>query len=653
MTNQKKGKLVKPKKIKEDNVDLAQLNLEKLKKDFPSVVSEDHIDYEKLRLLLGDEKEGDGKPREQYKFTWPGKTESIRAAQTPPQGTLIPDKDSSVDWDKTENLYLEGDNLEILKLLQKSYSNKIKMIYIDPPYNTGKDFIYPDKYGEGLKTYLEYTGQIDGDGKKLSTNTETDGRYHSKWLSMMYPRLMLARNLLAEDGVLFISIDDHEVSNLRKLCDEVFGAENFIALIPVVMNLKGNQDVFGFAETHEYFLAYGKNKDNCVLSNFDIDEEDLLKEWCNDEYGLYKEADNLRATGVNAPRTKRPNLWYPIFINDKTKDFYITEDDKPKRKSDVVLFPKNPEGEELSWYWGKKTFNQKKHNLILKETSNGHQFYRKQRPQLGDLPSKKPKSIFYKPDYSSSTATTKLKELLNGKLFNNPKPVPFIKDLLIIGTSSDCIVLDFFSGSATTAHAVMELNAEDGGKRKCIMTQLQEPTPEESEAYKAGYKDISKIGEERIRRVVKNIFEDNKENSSFKKEEFDGGFKVYKLVESTFSPWDNSSEGDIQLRIESAINPIKEDSTDEDILTEIILKSGFSLTEKIIEEDIKEKKVYSIADGALLITLEDGLNLEFIREIASKTPARFISLEKGFDSDDLLTNTDKIMKDKGVDFRTI
>ena len=299
---------------------------------------------------------------------------------------------------------------------------------------------------------------------------------------MMYPRLKLARNLLTDDGVIFISIDENEVCNTEKLCREIFGENNFIGTLPIVMNLKGNQDAYGFAETHEFFAVCTKNKNACTLGLFPVEEEEIIKNWLEDEYGLYKEADNLRATGVNSPREKRPNLWYPIFLNEKTLEFYITSDDKPLEENDTEILPINPEGEELSWYWGKSTFNNSKHNLILKKTINGWQFYRKQRPQLGDLPTKKPKSFFYKAEYSTSTATTHLKNLFGVKLFDGPKPVPFIMDLLHIGSNKNAIILDFFSGSATTAHAVMQLNAEDGGNRKYIMVQLPEQTDEKSEA---------------------------------------------------------------------------------------------------------------------------------------------------------------------------
>lgn len=321
------------------------------------------------------------------------------------------------------------------------------LFILTPPYNTGnKDFIYNDRF-------------VDKEDKYR----------HSKWLNFMEKRLNLASELLKKDGVIFISIDDNEVFNLKILCDKIFGEDNFIANLPTIMNLKGNNDQFGFSGTHEYTLVYTKNIKEAKINFFDIDEEEVLKNWLEDEYGLYKEADNLRATGANAPRSKRPNLWYPIFLNKDSREFYITDNDISLDDSHIKILPINPEGEELSWYWGKKTFNEKKYNLILKKTKNGWQFYRKQRPELGDVPTKKPKSFFYKTEYSTSTATAQLKNMFNLKIFNNPKPLELIKDIIFLGTKKDSTILDFFAGSGTTAHAVMELNKQDGGNRKFII----------------------------------------------------------------------------------------------------------------------------------------------------------------------------------------
>ena len=566
----------------------------------------------------------------------------------PPKHSAV--REDSVDFDNTENLYIEGDNLEVLKLLQESYFGKIKMIYIDPPYNTGKDFVYKDNFAIDRETELFESGQIDEYNRRLVANPETSGRYHSDWLSMMYPRLKLARSLLTDDGVIFISIDEHEVCNMEKLCREIFGESNFIGTLPIVMNLKGNQDAYGFAETHEFFVVCTKDKTICSLGMFPVEDEELMKNWLEDEYGLYKEADNLRATGVNAPREKRPNLWYPIYLNEDTLEFYITDNDKPLLESDTEILPINPDGEELSWYWGKSTFNNSKHNLILKKTTNGWQFYRKQRPQLGDLPTKKPKSFFYKADYSTSTSTTHLKNLFGVKLFDGPKPVPFIIDLLHIGSYKDSIILDFFSGSATTAHAVMQLNAEDGGKRKYIMVQLPELTDEKSEAYKAGYKNICEIGKERIRRAANKIKEE-KPKKAEKEELFanvedtqDYGFRVYRLDSSNMKDVYYRPQDYKQETLNMFADNIKPDRTADDLLAQVMLDWGLPLSYKIDRTNINGKQVFRVAQDSLLACFDTGIDEAFIKAIAKEKPLRVVFRDSGFADDTAKINVQQLLK---------
>lgn len=449
-------------------------------------------------------------------FTWTGKEYLDFIINSNSNGRLIEYKEESVNFDETENLYIEGDNLEVLKLLQKSYYGKIKMIYIDPPYNTGKDFVYNDNFKDNLQNYLEVTGQVDGEGKRVSANQETAGRYHSNWLNMMYPRLFLARNLLKDDGVIFISIDDNEVHNLRKICDEIFGESNFLGLLPTIMNLKGNNDEFGFAGTHEYTLVYTKNYVQSSIYELYIENVEL-EEWSSDEYGLYKRGANLKATGINAPREKRPNLFFPVYI-DKNLNVSLE-----KQVGYDEVFPIT-DSIEMSWRWSKDKFLKEKHNLIIIKNSNNYAIYKKQRNTDDDKPTKKPKSLFMKPEYSSGNGTNVIKDLFNGKLFDFSKPLKLLFDFITIGTRDNDLILDFFSGSATTAHAVMQLNSEDEGNRKYIMVQLPETTDEKSEAYKAGYKNICEIGKERIRRAGSKILEEKRDN-----EGIDIGFKVLKL----------------------------------------------------------------------------------------------------------------------------
>lgn len=639
------------------SLDIKTHQLERLKEIFPEAFTEgSKVDWDKLRLTLG---EAVDTGKERFGMNWPGKGECFKTIQQPSIATLVPAREESVDFDTTQNLFIEGDNLEVLKLLQKSYLGRVKMIYIDPPYNKGKDFIYPDNYSESLDTYLAYTGQVDAEGKKFSTNTETDGRFHSKWMNMMYPRLFLARNLLKEDGVIFISIDDKEVQNLRAICNEVFGEENFVACLSTIMNLKGNHDTYGFSDTHEYTLVYVKRKEVFSFGHFDINEDEL-EDWEEDEYGLFKRADTLRRTGQDASRVKRPKGWFPVFITPKN-EIYVTGNDEPVSSNDTILWPINDDGEELSWTWSKDKIRKESYNLFVVTGRNGKNIYKKQRPQLGDLPTKKPKTLFYKAEYSTSTATTELKKLLGKKLFDTPKPVPFISDLITIGTEKNDIVLDFFAGSCSTAHAVIELNKEKETNRKFICIQLPEKTKEDEDAFKEGFLTIADIGKERIRRVISKIKKEQKDNKNLFSEgqsTQDLGFKVFKLTKSNFNIWDAGVEKTpeaIQQQLQFHIDHISPEAEQEAILYELLLKSGFEVTTAIEQLDIEGKKVFSIAEGELLICLEKQLSHEVIKAMAERKPTRVICLDEGFQNNDQLkTNAVQIMKSKSVvNFRTV
>jgi len=621
----------------------------------PEVITDGKVDVTKFTELLATDA---ADSNERFGLFWPGKKRALRAAQEPTTATLRPVKDQSKDWDTTKNVFIEGDNLEVLKILQKHYHGKIKMIYIDPPYNTGKDFVYPDNYKEGLETYLEWTKQVNEEGKKVSTNSESEGRYHSNWLNMMYPRLKLARNLLTQDGVIFISIDENELAHLVRVCEEIFGSENVLGVFPVIMNLKGNQDAFGFAQTHESFIACARNKAACLLNKFAVDEEKVLAEWQEDDHGLFKEADNLRATGVNAPRSKRPKLWYPIFIDPETRDFYVTEDNVPQHESHETLWPLNPAGDELSWYWSKAKFNAETHNLVLKYTTNGWQFYKKQRPDLGDLPSSKPKSVFFKPAYSTSTATKQLKELLGGRFFDGPKPVPFLTDLVQIGTSKDSIVLDFFAGSGTSAHAVMEQNARDGGTRRFIQVQLPEPTPSSSDARGAGLDSIAAIARRRIDLAGYKIQKDFALYLQARDQALDTGFRTYRLVDTNFSKWRISSGVDVdklQLHLMNLRDSAEDDATPDSLLAEVLLKQGYSLTEMTTDETVCGLPLQSVGGGLLLAHLNEHTKptLDQLRAVVDNDPGRFVILEDAFHGDDeLKTNLAQLCKSKGVELWT-
>ena len=401
-----------------------------------------------------------------------------------------------------DNLIIHGDNLNALKALIPIYAGKIKCIYIDPPYNTGNEnWVYNDNVNSPMmQAWLEKNSPIDIE----------DLERHDKWLCMMWPRLHLLHELLSDDGVIFISIDDNEVHRLRMLMEEVFGEANFIACLPTVMNLKGNNDEFGFAGTHEYTFSWAKNRDIAQIGEFHLDDEDL-ESWLEDDYGYYKKGANLKSTGVNAPRIKRPNLYYPIFVNQKD-EVLVTE--TPKARDYEKVLPITDD-EEMSWRWSKQKVSDESYNVIVERTDSGINLFKKQRPSLGDLPTKKPKSLFYKPQYSSGNGTAILKQIFGRKVFNNPKPIQLLKDLVSLSTKQNDIILDSFAGSATTAHAVLALNKEDGGNRKFILVECEDYA--------------HNITAERVRRVIDGVENAKDENL---RDGLDGSFTYCTLGET-------------------------------------------------------------------------------------------------------------------------
>lgn len=624
------------------SVDIVAENIDKLKTLFPEVFTEGGIDFDALKETLGEYIES---REERYSFTWNGKSKARWLAQTPSTGTLRPCQEESVNWDTTQNLFIEGDNLEALKLLQKSYYKKVKMIYIDPPYNTGNDFIYPDDFRDNIKNYLEFTGQVDSEGRKLSVNAETSGRYHTDWLNMMYPRLKLARNLLQDDGVIFISIDDNEVTNLRKICDEIFGEENFVACLPTIMNLKGNNDQFGFAGTHELTVVYVKEKSLLEdLNGIPLDDEDLKDYVEKDDIGYYKQGATLMRTGEAGLRLKRPKGYYPIYVSKDLSRMSLERIDD----TDYEVYPKTVSGVEMSWRRSPETLRNSISEFIIKETNNGISFYKKQRVEEDKVRGKKPKTLFYKPEYSSGNGTEVLKTLFNGRLFDNPKPVSLIKDFISVGLGGEGLILDFFSGSATTAHAVLDLNKEDGFNRKFILIQLPEPCDKKSEAFKAGYETIAEIGKERMRRVTNNI------KDEAPKYKVDLGFKVFKLDSTNIKPWDVDFDN-FERTLEDYITNIKNDRSEHDILYEILLKYGLELTLPIEERTIAGKTVFIIGYGALVICLADDITLEVVEGIADLKKElhpeimRVVFKDTGFKSDVVKTNAVQILKLAGIE----
>ena len=526
--------------------------------------------------------------KERYSLTWNGKARARQIAQELSTGTLRPAKEESKNWNNTENIYIEGDNLEVLKLLQKSYHGKIKMIYIDPPYNTGKDFVYKDNFKDNIENYKKVTGQVSEEGTKLTTNTDTDGRYHSNWLNMMYPRLKLSRNLLTDDGVIFISIDDNEQANLKKLCDEIFGEENFIAQIVwerayAPVNLKKH-----FSESHDYMVCYSKNINLSINNGLKRSEE----------------ADNRYLNPDNDPR----GVW-------QSDNFSVG----PAVESNIYKIV-SPSGREnyppngRSWRVSEEKFKEMllDNRVWFGEDGNG---VPRQKRFLSEVKNSiTPMTIWkYTEVGHSQDATKKLKELFDEvHVFDYSKTVELIKRCIELYTIQGDIILDFFSGSSTTAHSVMQLNAEDGGNRKYIMVQLPELCDEDSEAYKAGYKNICEIGKERIRRAGEKIKSDESlplEN----REKLDVGFKVFKLDSSNIKEWDTNTE-DLKQTLLDSMENIKSDRNSLDVLYEILLKYGLDLNIPIEEN----KDFYSIGGGSLLVSLNKEINNKVINSICEE-----------------------------------
>ncbi|MDD4211582.1 MAG: site-specific DNA-methyltransferase, partial [Clostridia bacterium] len=627
---------------------------------------------------------------ERYRLDWAGKRQAILTANSPIAKTLRPCREESVNFDKTENLYIEGDNLDVLKLLHETYLNKVKMIYIDPPYNTGNDFVYNDDFSEDSEEYLVKSNQKDDQGNRMTLNKDTSGSYHSKWLSIMYMRLKLARDLLAEDGAIFISIDDNEQANLKKICDEVFGESNYLGLISVINNLKGRSDDKFFATCNEFLLVYSRNINIFSINGFELSEEEYENDYDKkDEIGYYKTI-GFRKTGNSWERINRPYMYYPVLYKngifstiteEEFKKIYDsrnnTFDDKYVNNLNVkytkegweFILPKNENGEFGRWRWGRETFFREKDMNL--DFNNSRTLCTKMRATLedGSIRIKTAKTLWYRPEYDTGSGAKILKNLFSNSsdLFNNPKSVIYIKDLIKIATNKKDLILDFFSGSATTAHAVMQLNAEDGGNRKFICVQLPELTDINSEAYKAGYKNICEIGKERIRRVgiklksdkIKITYTDGRkveQNYYSYIDQIDVGFKVFKLDTSNLKKWDNAPTKDenvIRDRIQQSLDYIVDGRTDLDLVYEVMLKYGIDITFPISKIESEGKKAYIInaSDYQLFVCCAPQLSSKTIDEFANLSVGTYIFADRCFATDNDLVNTAEILKSKNKEMR--
>lgn len=590
--------------------DLVNENIEKLKELFPEITTEGKIDFKVLQQVLGEELEEE---EEYYRLTWAGKSKARREAHKPSTGTLRPCKEESVDWDTTENLYIEGDNLEVLKLLQKSYAGKVKMIYIDPPYNTGKDFVYKDNYKDNLKNYQEVTGQVDGEGNKISTNSDSDGRYHSNWLNMMYPRLRLARNLLREDGVIFMSIDDNEIDNLRKLSDEVFGESNFV--VNIAWRKSDNQANIGkMARVKEYVLGYAKNTASLEMYKMSLTEKAIKEYRYSDEQGKFRR-------GILLDKTRGRH-----FFEIKTKSGNILNGPWMIKEEDFKQLDK-----ENGIYWTSGGEEQPYSKIYLHKSK-------------GQIP-----NDFWGIEFGTNQrASGEVEDLFGFRAFDFPKPTSLLSSLIKIGCDPDGIVLDFFSGSSSSAHAVLDLNNKDNAKRKFIQVQLPELANEKSDAYKNNYKVLTDIAKDRIKLASNKIKKEIGEEAN----DLDLGFKVLKLDSSNIKTWDGNP-GELEQNLFDTQDNIKDGRTEEDVLYEVLLKFGLDLTLPIEEREIEGKTVFNVGMGALFLCLGDNITNKVAegigkwKEEVNPEICRVIFKDSGF-TDVEKTNSAQTLKRFGI-----
>jgi len=614
-----------PERLDLRTMNVADDRLAKLREYFPEVFRDGKVDIEALRRSLGEWVEPG---KERFGLNWPGKAACMKVIQAPSVGTLLPMREESVDFDTTQNMIIEGDNLEVLKLLQKSYYGKVKMIYIDPPYNTGGEFIYPDRFQEGLQDYLKFSGQVDDEGFKVSTNTESSGRYHTNWLNMMYPRLFLARNLLRDDGVIFVSIDDHEYHTLRSLMNEVFGEENSLtapAPTTLIWNKQHSQQQGVFKRYHEYVLAYAKSAQliRNIYAGEGIIEAGALKK-------ISKGNPSSSFTFPAGVRFDAPDgtaLVGTFGDSEKvTVERGCLEAKGGKTVSEVTLSAGwTQKGQMTKWFSGQEVVDTKGQKVLeFFFSSTGKLKCRKERSTIT------PATIL--PLYGMVSAQTKeLDELMGLHVFDNPKPVKMLQDFASWFTADDDIILDFFAGSGTSAHAAFELNANDQSSRRFIMVQLPEKA--------AGpYSTISAFTRERVRRAGKRIGHSYGELFDNEVTTLDLGFRAYKLTTSNFKPWQGDSEaiGSVQEQLDAFTDNILADRTADDLFTEILLKAGFELTTPTKRLTLAGKEVFSVAEGALLVCLDRRLTLEVIEAMIDLKPSQIICLDAGFQNNDQL-----------------
>ena len=618
------------KKMKMQSLNVTGSNIDKIARLFPQCVTECKdkdgktvlgIDFEKLRDELSADVIDDGEER--YQFTWPDKKSHAHLANTPTTKTLRPCREESVDFDHTQNLYIEGDNLDVLKVLRETYLGKVKMIYIDPPYNTGNDFVYNDDFSQSADDYQENSGQVDENGNRLVQNTESNGRFHTDWLNMIYPRLKVAKDLLTENGVIFISIDDNEVENLKKICNEVFGERNFLTTITRTTGTPTGGGFDGLVNELDYIVVFSKNIEQATINGIEMSEKDASIYDQEDENGRFL-TRSLRRTGGEDRREDRPTMYYAIKAPDGT-----------------LIYPKGPTGYDSRWICSEQKYKELEQNNLIawkKVERNGEQIWQVQQKFYLEGRTKAPGNLWNDIE-GNKKATRDIRVLFDTKkVFEFPKPVGLLKKIISISSETEAIILDFFSGSCTTAHAVMQLNAEDGGNRRFIMVQLPEETDEKSEAYKAGYKNICEIGKERIRRAGKKI----KEEAGLQGQNLDIGFRVLKLDTSNMQDVYYTPR-DFTVNDLFADN-VKPDRTAEDLLFQVMLDLGVELSATIEQRTMDGKLVFFVNDNYLVACFDTDIAEDTIKAIAKLKPYYFVMRDSSLASDNVADNFDQLFE---------
>lgn len=657
-------------KLRMKSLDASEGNVAKIAALFPHCVTERlnkdgkpelAIDFDKLRAELSNDVLYDSEER--YQFTWPDKRAASRLANEPVNLTLRPCREESVDFDTTENLYIEGDNLDVLKVLRETYLGRVKMIYIDPPYNTGNDFVYNDDFAQSREDFEATSGAFDDDGNQLidpmQRNTESNGRFHTDWLNMIYPRLKVARDLLSDDGVIFISIDDNEIENLRKICDEIFGQANYLSQLVIENNPRGRQSDSFFATSHEYLLCYAKQLSLCEISGMPLSDEQKSEYKFVDNNGHYRLL-GLRQRGVASLREDRPDMFFPIYVDPVTEAISLSY-----RKDCVAVIPKKSDGREGRWMWGMKKCETDINRLVARfiKGRNEYDIFVKDylASDKGER-TRKYKTIWSDSRLNNQNGTQEVKKILGGDYMSFPKSSSYIQMIINLVSEKDAIILDFFSGSATTAHAVMKLNAEDGGHRKFIMVQLPEVTDEKSEAHKAGYETICQIGEERIRRAGEQIRRDailrvrqTKVDDGLFDNDYDErtrriaslpdtGFRVLKLDTSNMEDVFYTPEDFDAQNIFTTVDNVKSDRTPLDLLFQVMPELNIELSAKIEEKEVNGKKVFFVDGGYLIATFDMDVNESTVTEVAKMKPQYFVMRDASAANDNVLDNFEQIFR---------